>query len=243
VTSQPDFPDLGGGPAFEHTLLARAFHLLLDDGRPVSRARLAQALASEPKRVEQALELLDRQGRIRRDPTGAVTGSHGLSVTPTPHELTLEQKPGQERRYWTWCAWDAVGILAALDASGRIRSTSPSSGRPIQLAFHHGSPQRADPDLVVFLADTDCCVPATNTGGDSGDSGCCGSGSVIDQWCPLVNFFEHADAAQAWAAAHGVRGTTVPLAEAASQGKAAWRRWVGDHDQPSEPTDQVGSRP
>ncbi len=213
MTSQPDFPDLGGGPAFEHALLARAFHLLLDDGRPVSRARLAQALASEPK-----------------------------PVTPTPHELTLEQKPGQERRYWTWCAWDAVGILAALDASGRIRSTSPSSGRPIQLAFHHGGPQRADPDLVVFFADTDCCAPATNTR----DSGCCGSGSVIDQWCPLVNFFEHADAAQAWAASHGVRGTTVPLAEAASQGKAAWRRWVGDHDQPSEPsepTDQVGSRP
>jgi len=239
VTRQLDLPDLGSGPAFEHALPARAFHLLLDDRRPVSRARLAQALATEPERVEQALEMLEQRGRIRRDPTGTVTGSHGLSLTPTPHELTLEQKPRQERRYWTWCAWDAVGILAALDASGWIRSTSPSSGRPIHLAFHHGHPRNAEPELVVFFADTDCCAPVTNTADSSG----CDSGSVIDEWCPLVNFFEHTNAAQAWATAHGVRGTPVPLAEATSQGKAAWRRWIADPEQPSEATDQVGSQP
>jgi hypothetical protein len=66
---------------------------------------------------------------------------------------------------------------------------------------------------------------------------------VIDQWCPLVNFFEDASAAQAWAAEHGVRGTAVPLAEATSQGRAAWRRWIANGDQPIGPTDQAGSRP
>jgi len=239
MTPEPNLPDLGGGPALEHALLARAFHLLLGDGRPVSTARLAETLAWDPEQVERALVRLDRQGRIRRDQTGAVTGSHGLSLTPTPHELILEQAPGQERRYWTWCAWDAVGILAALAASGRIRSTSPSSGAPIRLDFHHGRLRQADPELVVFFADTDRCAPATT--GD--DSDCCASGSVIDDWCPLVNFFEHADAARAWAAGHGVRGTAVGLAEATSQGKAAWRRWIDDHDQPTEPAVQVGSRP
>jgi alkylmercury lyase len=240
VTSQPDLPDLGGGPAFEHALLARAFHLLLDDGRPVSAARLAEAVVGDLDRVAGTLALLDRQGRIRRDQTGAVTGSHGLSLTPTSHELILEHRNGQARRYWTWCAWDAVGILAALDASGQIRSTSPSSGAPIQLDFHHGQPRDLDPELVVFFADTDCCAPAS--GADDG-SDCCGSGSVIDQWCPLVNFFEHADAAQAWAAEHGVRGTAVPLVEATEKGKTAWLRWIADSDQPSEPPDQAGSQP
>jgi len=224
-------------PGVEHTLLARAFHLLLDDHRPVSAARLAQALACDSDRVEQALASLDRQGRLRRDPAGAVSGSHGLSLTPTAHELLLEHPAGRERQYWTWCAWDAVGILAALDASGRIRSTSPSSGAPIQLDFHHGHPRDPEPRLVVFFADTDCCTPAN---GADDDPDCCGSRSVIDQWCPLVNFFEHADAAQAWAAEHSVRGTAVPLAEAISQGKAAWRRWIVDHDQPAK---QVGSQP
>jgi Alkylmercury lyase len=240
MTRQPDLPDLGGGPALEHTLLARAFHLLLDDRRPVSAARLAQALAGDLDQVEGTLAGLDQQGRIRRDQSGAVTGSHGLSLTPTPHELLLEDHNGQEQRYWTWCAWDAVGILAALDASGRIRSTSPSSGAPIQLDFHHGRLRQDDSKLVVFFADTDCCTPATSTGDDPDR---CGSGSVIDNWCPLVNFFEHADAAKAWAAEQSVGGTAVPLAEATAQGRAAWRRWIADPDQPAEPTDQVGSRP
>jgi len=240
MTPEPNLPDLGGGPALEHALLARAFHLLLGDGRPVNTARLAETLACDPDQVERALVRLDRQGCIRRDQTGAVTGSHGLSLTPTPHELILEQEPGRERRYWTWCAWDAVGILAALDASGRIRSTDPASGSPIQLDFHRGSPRQAHPDLVVFFADTDCCTPATNTGDDPD---CCGSGSVIDDWCPLVNFFQHAHTVQAWAAEHGVCGTAVPLTEATRQGKAAWRRWITDRHQPAEPTDPVGSRP
>jgi alkylmercury lyase len=240
VTSQPDLPDLGGGPAFEHALLARAFHLLLDEGRPVSAARLAEVVAGDLDRVEGTLALLDRLGRIRRDQTGAVTGSHGLSITPTRHELLLEHRNGQARRYWTWCAWDAVGILAALDANGRIRSTSPSSGAPIQLDFHHGQPRNPEPELVVFFADSDCCAPASAAGHDSG---CRGSGSVIDDWCPLVNFFEHAAAARAWAAEYGVRGTPVPLAEATDRGRAAWRRWIAGGDQPVGPAGQAGSRP
>ena len=203
-------PDLGSGTAFEHALLATAFGLLLADGRPVSPARLAAALASDPSQVTGTLARLDQQGRVRLDPAGAVTGSHGLSVAPTRHELLFHEESGEQRRFWTWCAWDAVGILAALEASGRVRSTSPSSGAPVEVTFHRGSLSRADPALVVFFADADCC----------------GTDSVVDQWCPLVNFFEHADAAKAWAAKHGVRGTAVPLAEATDRGKDAWTRWV-----------------
>ena len=162
MTRQPALPDLGSDAVFEHTLLATAFHLLLADARPVSPARLAAALPGDPARVERTPVPLDRHGRLHRDPERGVTGSHGLSATPTRHELLLLDHE-QERRYWTWCAWDAVGILAALGASGRVRSTSRSSGAPIELVFHQGSPRRADPELVVFVADTDCGTPATDT--------------------------------------------------------------------------------
>jgi hypothetical protein len=63
VTRQPELPDLGGGPAFEHAILAGAFHLLLDDGRPISMVRLAEAVVGDLDRVEDTLALLDRQGR------------------------------------------------------------------------------------------------------------------------------------------------------------------------------------
>jgi hypothetical protein len=61
---------------------------------------------------------------------------------------------------------------------------------------------------------------------------------LVGGW--LVNFFEHHDAATAWAMEHGVHGTAVPLAEATNRGKAAWRRWIADDDRPAG---QAGGRP
>jgi len=77
----------GSGTAFEHALLAKAFQLLLADGQPVSPAPLAVALGTDRERVERTLARLDQQGRLRRDPSGAVTGCQGLSVTPTPTSI------------------------------------------------------------------------------------------------------------------------------------------------------------
>jgi hypothetical protein len=76
----PDLPDLDSGTAFEHDLLATAFRLLLADGQPVRAPRLAEALTSDPDRVERTLARLDSQGRIRQDQTGAVTGSGGATA-------------------------------------------------------------------------------------------------------------------------------------------------------------------
>ena len=185
----------------EGPLLAAAFRLLLAQGRPVSVERLAAALGRDAEPVEQALDRLARAGRTRRNQAGEVTGSLGLSVEPTAHELTVEGA-----RRWTWCAYDAVGILAALGASGRVRSRSPHTQAPIEFAVHQDRP--AAGSQVVFLAQGPCV-------------------SVVDDWCPLVNFFEDPDTAAAWAAQHGITGTAVPLLQAAATGAAAWRSQLG----------------
>jgi Alkylmercury lyase/DprA winged helix domain len=178
-------------------LLAAAFQLLLTEGRPVTVDRLASALGRDAQTVTGVLGRLEQAGRIRNR-AGAVTGSLGLSVEPTAHELLVEGA-----RRWTWCAYDAVGILAALGASGQVRSRSPHTGAPIQFAVQQGRPV-AGSSVVVFLAQGPCV-------------------SVVDDWCPLVNFFEDAQAAGAWAAQRGVTGTAVPLQQAAATGDAAWR--------------------
>jgi alkylmercury lyase len=185
----------------EGPLLAAAFRLLLAQGRPVSVERLAAALGRDAEPVEQALDRLARARRTRRNQAGEVTGSLGLSVEPTAHELTVEGA-----RRWTWCAYDAVGILAALGASGRVRSRSPHTQAPIEFAVHQDRP--AAGSQVVFLAQGPCV-------------------SVVDDWCPLVNFFEDPDTAAAWAAQHGITGTAVPLLQAAATGAAAWRSQLG----------------
>jgi hypothetical protein len=66
-------------------------------------------------------------------------------VTPTQHELLID---GKHR--WTWCAYDAVGILGALEADGRVHSRSPRSGTLIELEFRGGRPDATE--AVVFLA-------------------------------------------------------------------------------------------
>jgi alkylmercury lyase len=150
---------------------------------------------------------LDTRGEIdgagmvaRRDPAGRLLGSHGLSVAPTHHELLIDGK-----RRWTWCAYDAVGILGALAATGRVRSRSPRSGTLIELRFQAGRP--AATEAVVFMAQGPCR-------------------SVIDDWCPLVNLFEHDQAATAWARQDQAAGTVVPVAQATRAGAAAWRAYL-----------------
>jgi alkylmercury lyase len=195
VTAAVEF---GARDDAEGLLLVEAFQLLLAEGRPVTVERLAWALGRDAETVEQALGRLERAGRTRRNPAGAVTSSLGLSVEPTAHELIVDGA-----RRWTWCAYDAVGILAALGASGQVRSRSPHTGAPIELAFDQGRPA-TDSQVVVFLAQGPCV-------------------SVVEDWCPLVTFFEDPDTAAAWAAQHGVTGTAVALPQAAATGAAAWR--------------------
>ena len=177
-------------------ILRAAFALLLDTGRPIPVVELAAALGASAEAIDAGLAELDRAGRVRRNEGGDVVASRGLSLTPTPHEITL----AGERRF-TWCAYDAVGILAALGADGRVRSRTPL-GEAVEFEIEAGHPVPAD-GLVLFL-------PARS------------AGSVVEEWCPLANFFLDADAAQRWASEGGVEGHVLSLAEASKLGAREW---------------------
>jgi hypothetical protein len=177
----------------EGDLLAESFGLLLASGQAVPAATLASNLGLGEEVVEQTLRGMEQAGRIRRAPSGEVLGSLGLTIEPSPHELLLVRGEGEPHQLFTWCALDALGIIGALGTDGRVRSVSPQTGAPIELEFEGGQPT-AD-GVVLFLAEE----PAI--------------GSIVDDWCPLVNFFEHAEAASAWSAARGVTGAVVPVNE------------------------------
>ena len=94
-----------------------AFALVLRHRRPVSAADIATVLAASggeaPATAEVALvvDRLGATGQLDRDAAGAVIGSGGLTLGDGPHGLLLG---GREFR--TWCAYDAIGIAAALGA-------------------------------------------------------------------------------------------------------------------------------
>ena len=187
-------------------LRAIAFHLLLVNAQPVTREQLAEASGIDLERTTTMLEELDRAGRIRRDGTGRVVGSAGLSVIPDRHQIELNG-----RTFWTWCAYDILGIFGALRADGDARSPSPPDLTVIELRFLGGRPQHAD--AVLFRPAEDLMSRCDN---------------VYDQWCPNSNLFASRKLAQAWADEHQLAGRVLSLEEASALATQEWRDVVGE---------------
>lgn len=188
----------------QHAVLSAAFRALLDDDEPVAPADLAAAVGVDVDDVAADLAHLEEIGRMRRDERGRVLASFGLTLVDTPHEISVD---GARRH--TWCALDAVGILAALGADGWIASTNRSTGRSYRLEFGGGRPADGSDPCVLFIAEGNPVA------------------SVIDEWCPLVNFFDDERAAAAWAGERGVSGRSFDLGEAAELGATIWRPLIG----------------
>jgi alkylmercury lyase len=185
----------------ETLVRAAAFRLLLTKREGIELEALAHATGLNQQRVESLVERLDGAGRIRRDGTGRVIGSAGLSVVPDRHEVELEG-----RQFWTWCAYDILGIFGALRASGRALSPSPPNREVIQLDFVSGRPQHGR--AVLFRPDADLM------------SGC---ENVYQEWCPNSNLFANRELAKAWAADHGLEGRILDLEEASNLAIEDWK--------------------
>ncbi len=143
------------------------------------------------------LRRLGAAGPIRLSPEGHVLGSAGLSVAPAAHKLWLGS-----RRFWTWCAYDAVGIIGSLGADAQSFSRSPATGAPIRLQFAAG--QAPATPVVVFFPDDR------------------GTVRTIDDWCSNANFFETREAALSWSPQRKMEGEVIELDEARRRGLAHW---------------------
>ncbi len=194
-------PDVvGDDSGSEGVARAYAFGLLLKTGAPVEVDELARSMQADAAVLTGTLDRLARAGRIRLDPAGRLIGSAGLSVVPDRHQLVIE-----DRTFWTWCAYDILGIMGALKADGRASSHSPASGIPIELAFRSGAPEPSK--AVLFRPDDSFAACCTN---------------VYEEWCPNSNFFESTAAAQAWSEQHRVSGQIFTLEEAVARATMEW---------------------
>lgn len=177
-----------------------AFRQLLASGDPATCTGLAASLGLSFDMLSGALEELNAAGRIRRDETGRVVGSAGLSVVPDRHQIDLDG-----RMFWTWCAYDILGIFGALRATGTAASRSPATGASITLRFRDGRPEKAG--IVLFRPSDSyaaCCT------------------SIYDEWCPNSNFFEEAESARVWLESHELEGRILSLDEACELATKDW---------------------
>jgi hypothetical protein len=181
-----------------------AFRDILSTGRPVGVGELAEQTGAGEEEVRAAVQRLVDAGRARTDERGGVSASAGLSARATWHRIKT-----QHGARWTNCAYDARGILGALEADGEIASGSLQSGELILVRFEGGHPMGSD--VVLFLADqSECSRPN-------------------EDWCPNVNLFEDEASAVQWAKAGAVAGRAVSLEEGTELGAPEWRPLVEGH--------------
>jgi hypothetical protein len=185
-------------PALDAAGLLReaGFALLLRDREPVEVTDLATAIGIDVGAAGQAVTTLAEAGWLDLDDFGRVVGAAGLTLATGPHQLTLGDAP-----FRTWCAYDSLGIAAALAADAQVETACGQCGTPISLAFRGGVPDRAGPERL-WLAE--------------------GGTDLRGSFCTPTVLLCGEDHGAAWAQAQGGHGQLLDLAEGARRGGTEW---------------------
>ena len=95
---------------------------------------------SAAERVRAAYERLNERHALFLTPgSHQVRMAHPFSGVPTPFRVHAG-----ERSYWANCAWDALGIPAALHADAQIEAETGDDGQPVRITVRAGSVQGWD---------------------------------------------------------------------------------------------------
>jgi alkylmercury lyase len=174
------------------------FALLVSRHYPIEVVELAEAAGLGLDAAHRAVDSLAASGWLDLDDEGRVSGAAGFSLSTGPHNLLLDNSP-----FRTWCAYDALGIPAALRADAAVRTTCGQCDAPISLGFRAGIPDRSGPERLWL-----------------GEGGADLRGSFCSPTVLLCGD-EHG---AMWSDAQGGRGELLDLTEGAWRGAADWAR-------------------
>jgi hypothetical protein len=118
------FVELGRAPRFDE--LADELHRPLED------------VASGMARLHDAHAVV-----LEADGSG-IRMANPFSANPTPHRVLAVG-----REWYANCAWDAFGILAALDVDGHVTSSCPDCGVQVEIDVRNREP--VDDDHIVHV--------------------------------------------------------------------------------------------
>lgn len=120
-----------------------------ETGRGPSPEETAGRTGSDPERVRESYQRLRAQRLLVLEADGrSIRMAPPFSGIPTQHVV---EAGGIQ--YFANCAWDALGVLAALHKPGVVHSRCAQSGEPLHLRVDVGGPEPSD---WVFH----CLVPA-----------------------------------------------------------------------------------
>jgi alkylmercury lyase len=163
---------------------------------PIEPAILARLAGSDEGHVATTHDGLARAGRIDCDERGRVLGAAGLTLGDGPHGLTIDGHP-----FRTWCAFDALGIPAALGTDARVATACGVCGRPIEVDLRDGRPS-GQRSARLWLSE--------------------GGADMRADFCTPTVLLCSVGHAKAWAERHGGHGRALTVAEAVDLGATNW---------------------
>ena len=123
------------------------YRSVVDDGRPASVSEAAAALGRSAEDVAGAYQRLHEAHALVLHPgTTDVWMANPFSAVGTPHRVRAGT-----RRWFANCAWDALGIPAALHADGDVESECACCGERVALSVRDGALARGAELLVHIL--------------------------------------------------------------------------------------------
>jgi hypothetical protein len=120
--------------AFDLDVRRHVYFSVVANGRPPTTSESAAAFGlAEPELADAYRRLHDAHALVLFPGTTEVWMANPFCFAPTPHRVTAAG------RAWTGtCAWDALGIPAALQTDARIESSCACCGEPVALEVRDG---------------------------------------------------------------------------------------------------------
>ena len=133
------------------------YRLLTERGRAPTDGEVAAAAGTAVEDVQHGWRRLhDAHALVLNGPRTELQMANPFSAVPTAHRVEAGG-----RWWYANCAWDAFGVCAALHVDGRIETSCPDCGEPIEIGVRDGRP---DDERPLFH----CLVPAEHWWDDIG---------------------------------------------------------------------------
>ena len=116
------------------------------DGNTRAPVEAARELGLDVEELRAAYRRLHEAHALVLEPDGeSIRMLNPFSAVETPHRVEAAG-----RSWWANCAWDALGIPAALHVDGRVESACPDCGERVELEVRNGELVRGAELLVHF---------------------------------------------------------------------------------------------
>jgi len=124
---------------FDTTVKVAIYRATAEAGTPPRLEEVARRVGAQSPAIREAYGRLAASRLLVLEPDGVtIRMAPPFSGVPTQHEVTVDGVV-----YHANCAWDALGIPAALHRAARVRSRCEQSREPLDLAVGLEGPERS----------------------------------------------------------------------------------------------------